>query len=336
MPELLAGEVAWLGGGLLFAWLAGALTQMAAAAPAWASRPTGRPGPRCRRGGGALRVVGGWRRVLLFALLPAALASVLAACAPHPFHAVAATEAGVLCGAWLASRQDFTRRVRAVSLAGCVAGATLLGVGFSHHPLAPGADCLQRGVLYVAILLGALIFAASASAWYVAAVGGGFAATTRRGGPASLRPARSAFGDRFACSLALMLCAALAYGFVTADARATFGLPALIAASVLAAAFGMRMMIGPHLVAPVRASVVHAGIPRVRELARPSFAGIPDELLVAACRGESFEAACLAYPFTDEAGVTRHVAHRALSHRRRVRYGAARGNNRRRVAAGRA
>jgi len=298
MPELLAGDIGWLVGGGLFAWELGALGRLAvcAACPGGAAKP--RCGRRTRGGGrGRMAAAGQAKRgglVALAWLLIAPLALVVAGTV-HGMHAVSTIAAGALFGAWLARRRIHPLRSRLVATAGCAIGAAAVAGGFALHLLTPRAGMPERGALYVAVSLGAWMLAASASAWFIDLTHEGLRARRRTARFASVA---STVDDWTTCGFAVALCIALAYGFVAADTSAPCRLAALIAASGLASALGVRMMTGARTAAASRrppaagwrAPVARADAPPVP---RVSLAGIPDELLVAACGGETFDAACL-------------------------------------------
>lgn len=251
----------------------------------------------------------------MLALLPALLLALLVSGAGQPAHAIAMTAVGALGGSWLVGRFGQRVQPRFVAATGCVLGFTAVAGGFAAHLLMPRHGVFERGVLYVAVSLGAWMFAASASAWFF-----GFTHDSKR---PRHRTARPAFDDRIAYGAALTLCAALACGFVAPGASAQLRPAALIASCALASALGVRMMIDARLAASrSRLSAVGA-----RALvARPapiSLLGIPDELLVAACGGETFDAACLFPPGVDD-GAHDGAWLPAWRRRRRGRYCASR------------
>ncbi|TDV34462.1 hypothetical protein C7405_108193 [Paraburkholderia caballeronis] len=322
MPELLAGDIGWLGGALLFAWLLGALAQLATAVAPRAPRDVRGPKPRCGHRRDAARRQAVRTRVTCVAMLLAAPLILSEAGASHFAHAAASTGAGALCGAWLA-RRPRPARVHGlpVSITGCVAGSAVLAGGLAVQLSFPPAGVLERGALYLAVSFGAFVLAAAASLRFV-----GIDRDRRHG--AYRRATRATFDERITYGLALTLGVALAYGFVTAEASPQFRFAALIAAAGLAAAVGVRWIAGPHAGAALRslpAAGLRSGTPRPDGVSwvRPGLAGIPEELLVAACGGETFDAACL-LPVAAH-GPGRFDAHHAgvpaLPRRRRSRYG---------------
>lgn len=329
MPELTAGDIGWLGAGWLFAWMLGALVRLAARR----ARDNGRGAkPRCGRRSRTppMRTAHrGGRLALAPGLLAAVPLALMLFGATGATHAVILTAAGALCGAWLARRWDQPAPPRFVAAAGCALGAAVVAGGFALHLLMPCHGVLERGALYVAVSLGAWALAASASVCVVDfRRGDGDRGHRARRRPARFAATRSAFDDRITYGLALTLCAALAYGFVAAGTTAQFRLAALIAACGLACALGVRMMTGARLAAANRvpaagwrAVVARAG---AGSLTHANLVGIPDELLVAACGGETFDAACL-LPFgIDDNGRdgSRYDAWLpAMPRRRRGRYG---------------
>jgi hypothetical protein len=329
MPKLLAGDIGWLGAGWLFAWMLGALVRLAVrpasdrATSRCRSRPvhTATPTPIPTRPS--------LRSRLALASLPAVLLAQILAGAADVAHAAAATAAGTLAGAWLARRYGLPVGPRFVATAGCAFGAAAVAGGFAFDLLMPRQGVLERGALYVAVSLGAWVLAASASAWFVE--------FTRGAGRARRRPrempfarASAAFDDRLAYGLALTLCVALACGFVAAETSAQFRLSALVAACGLMSALGVRMMTGARFAAPRRAFADAAPTVTVAARADAGFfasatlSKIPEASLVAACSGETFDAACLLAP--DAAAGGRDGLHAgapppAMRRRRRGRYG---------------
>jgi len=335
MPELWAGDIGWLGAGWAFAWMLGALIRLADGAPSRAAPDTRGPKSRC---GGRPRAShtasqtrpprDGGRFAL--ALLPAMPLALIGATTTGAAHAIAVAAAGVLCGAWLARRYRRPARPQLIAVAGCVAGAAVVAGGFAAHLLRPQHGVLERGALDVAVSLGAWMLAASACAAFVEFTRERRGKRARRH-TAHLAAAQPAFGERTVHGLAITLCVALAYGFAAAGASAQFRLAALIASCGLAAALGVRVMAGGFAAtraAPVarwRAVGVRPG--HDRSDARVDLLGIPDELLVAACGGETFDAACLFPPGADghngRGGPRDEVPAPTLPRRQRDRYGSA-------------
>jgi len=328
MREQLAGDIVWLGGGLLYAWLMCALAQLAALAPAWARRVpvSGRVKARCARSKSPSREYG-VAAAICFALLLAVPSGVLAFGVAHAAGAAVMVVAGAFAGLWTGIRLNVGARVRVrvTGVAGCVGGLAALGGGFAWF-LAPTEPGLleQRAALFLVVALGALLIGAAASALC---------------GQVRTRP-RLPFtaGARMVHVVALLLGIALGYGFSTASAGNEFGLAALVGASVLGAAFGARLMTD----AMTAAVTTDARPPRVARFAlarhasggrpstgvgmlTPSFAGVPDELLVEACGSGFFVPDCLyarAAPFEEPASAVHHVS-RDLPRRHRSRHCAA-------------
>jgi hypothetical protein len=243
-------------------------------------------------------------------------------------HAVVVSAAGALCGAWLARRWGGRVSPRFVAAVGCVLGAAAVTGGFAFYLLMGCHGVLERGALCVAVSVGAWALAASASAGFGDFTRGRSNSDHRaRRRPARLAAVQSPFGDRLAYGLALALCAALACGFATADTSAQFRLAALIAACGLAGALGVRMIVDARFAATSRApaSGWRAVVARAGNgsFTCASLAGIPDELLVAACGGETFDAACLIPRDADHGNARDGSRHDAGSRRRRGRYGTA-------------
>jgi len=304
MPERLAGDIGALFAGALFAWALGALLRLAFGATARGARAgnDGAAKPRCgrrpKRGGAGERRVRARSsvrgRMVAFAWLsvaPLALIAAGAASGTQAARAVSTVAAGTLFGAWLATRPHARLpRPRRVAAIGGATGALALAGGFALQLLAPRELAWERGALYVVVSLGAWMVAASAGAWRAGGV-------RDSGG----RTARAAFDDRTMHGLALALFVALAYAFVAADPSAQFPqlrLDALFAASGLALALGMRAMTGEGgarvATLPHATTTAARTVDPQRLVARASLAGIPEEWLVAACGGETFDPACIA------------------------------------------
>ncbi|HKT95320.1 MAG TPA: hypothetical protein VJS30_02140 [Paraburkholderia sp.] len=288
MPEQLAGDVAWLGGGLLFAWLVCALAQLSALAPAWARRAPERAKPRCKR----TREAKPRARIALaisFALLLTVPPGLLAALVAHLPDAVAAAECGALAGLWLGARHDLARRARATAAAGCVVGAVSICVGFTGFLLLPALSASGRAALYVTATLGAVLTGAAANAL----LGGARMSERNR------LPFRH--GDRVVHAMAFALFAILGYGFAAVRilAFAEFGLSVLVAACVLAVALGVRLMGGARRPAAPRPGTVRASavapayvlsqIAASKPPARTHFAGVPRDWLFAPCGHRALE-----------------------------------------------
>jgi NAD(P) transhydrogenase subunit beta len=122
-----------------------------------------------------------------------------------------------------------TQRSRLVALFGGAMGLALMLGGFARYLSAASQASVERIELYAAIFIGALVFATSA-----------IALCKMRGTldqSAATHP-----GHGIVNLSALLLCGWLGYGFVTEQAQ-PFGLAALLAMSVLAAALGIHLMI---------------------------------------------------------------------------------------------
>jgi hypothetical protein len=300
MPEQLARDMAWLCGGLLYAWLVCALAQLAALAPAWARRAPESASDAVKRRQSCRRVreVQPPARTVLaisFALLLTVPPGVLAMLVAHTPAAAAAAEIGALAGLWLGARHDLTKRARATALAGGAVGVATLCVCFVIFLLLPALPVSGRAALYVAVTLGALLTGAASNA---------LACGLHAGGRSRLPARNGAFceGDRALHAVAFVLFAVLGYGFAASRvvASAEFGLSVLVAASVLAAALGVRLMSGAgRRAAPRRGSALapagaqpDALAQAVTErLARTRFAGVPDAWLVGAHGSAAFEPA---------------------------------------------
>ncbi|MFD1554517.1 hypothetical protein ACFSHT_02600 [Paraburkholderia silviterrae] len=321
MPEQLAGDLAWLGGGLLFAWLVCAFAQLSAFAPAWALRAPQRAKPRCKR----VREVKPRSRIALaisFALLVTVPPGLLAALVAHVPDALAAAECGALAGLWLGARHDLAKRARAMAAAGCMVGAASICVAFASFLLLPELPASGRAALYITATLGAVLSGAAANALICGA----------RASERSRLPFRQ--GDRVIHAIAFALFAILGYGFAAMRmASAEFGLSVLVAACVLAAALGVRLMGGARRPAAPRPGTVlasagaQASVPSQiasRPPARAHFVGVPGQWLVAAGGRDAFESASLDMWLADcdppcEAPRASHHASQDLPRRRRNR-----------------
>lgn len=313
MPEQLAVDVAWLVAGVLFAWLGCAFAQLAALAPLRASRA--RATPRCRRRAAAHKHRLGF--AISFALLLTVPPGVAAAGWAHAVDATVAVEAGVLAGLCHAGRRDLTRRVRAAALAGGALGAAALSGGMAVFLLQPGRAPGERVALFVAVAIGSLLIGSALSLLGRGALARG---AVRRRVPFGR-------GDCAIHVMAVLLGVALGYGFVSARASPEFGLSVLVAASVLCAALGVRLMTGARRPRLARTGVkTTAPDEPFSATFHASFAGVPDELLVAACGGGAFEPAWLAASDAPHGGAGRadHHASQDLPRRRRSRGGALR------------
>lgn len=326
MPEQLAGDVAWLGGSLLFAWLVCAFAQLAALAPAWARRAPARAKPRCKH---AREVKPRARTALAisFAMLLTVPPGLLAALLAYRPDAVAAAECGALAGLWLGARHDLARRARATAVAGCMVGAVSICVCLASFLLLPALPASGRAALYVTATLGALLTGAAANAFAC-----GASMNERRRLP--FRP-----GDRVVHAIAFVLFAVLGYGFAAVPMLASeeFGLSVLVAACVLAAALGVHLMGGARRPVTPRPGITRApadeqasqgnAFSRMasKSPALARFAGMPGEWLVAACGRGALEPESLDIWLADseEPRALHHVAQDLPRRRRnRSRHGA--------------
>ncbi|MDE1008086.1 MAG: NAD(P)(+) transhydrogenase (Re/Si-specific) subunit beta [Paraburkholderia fungorum] len=130
-----------------------------------------------------------------------------------------------------------TQRAGLVALFGSAMGLAVMVGGFACYLSATMAMTttaattqanVERFELYTAVFIGALVFAACAIAFCM------LRGTLNLS--AAARP-----GNGIVNVSALLLCGGLGYGFVTEQAQ-PFGLAALLAVSVLAAALGMHLM----------------------------------------------------------------------------------------------
>lgn len=321
MREQLSGDIVWSGFGLLYAWLMCSLAQLTVLAPGWARRAPGlvRVKPGCARSMSpscTSRVISPICFALLFIVPPGMLAGSI----DHDGRAAAAVVAGAFAGLFPGVLLDVVgARVRATALAGCIGGLAALGGGFAWFLARPEPGLPeQRAALYLAVALGALSVGAAASALCGAARSG------------SRRPFTA--GDRLVHLVALLLGLALGCGFSVAPAGYEFGLSVLVAASVLGAAFGMRLMTGarpPYTARFALARHASGGRPATgASVLRPSFAGVPDDRLVEACGSGSFAPECLYARAAPAEGTAcavhhgsrgtprrRHSRHRAPRHR---------------------
>lgn len=161
--------------------------------------------------------------------LAVALAGLFAAGMGASNGVVGAAVAGAVLGAWLVRRRNLTRRPRLVALLGSSMGLAVMSGGFARYLSSAAQANVERVELYVAVFIGALIFATSAIAF-----------CKLRGAlqlGAAVRP-----GHGIVNLLALLLCGWLGYGFVTEHAQ-PFGLAALLAMSALACAMGVHRML---------------------------------------------------------------------------------------------
>lgn len=291
MPEQLAGDVAWLGGGLLFAWLVCAFAQVSALAPAWARLAPARAKPRCKR---AREMTPRVRTALAisFALLLTVPPGLLAVLLAHLPEAAGAAECGALAGLWLGARHDLAKHARVTAAAGCMVGVVSICVSVTSFLLLPALPASGRAALYVTATLGAVLTGAAANALLCGA----------RMNERRRLPVRQS--DCVVQAIAFALFAILGYGFAAVRllASAEFGLSVLVAACVLAAALGVRLMGGARRPAAPRPGAVvralagtqaHAPSPiaTAKPPAQTHFAGVPRDWLFAPCGSRALEPA---------------------------------------------
>jgi NAD(P) transhydrogenase subunit beta len=221
MPDL-AGNAVWLGGSFLLAAMLAAVL-VGVSQLAMASHPADGMGdaavsavPHAAKGTA-------WRAMLVTAML----AALLAAGAGAAQEVIAATIAGAALGARLVRRRNLTRRPGLVALLGGAIGCTAVCTGFARFLASTAHADVERGELYVAVFIGALIFAASAVAWF------------RLRGVLDARAAVHP-GAGVVNLTAFVICIWLGYGFVTEHAQ-RFGVAVLLAMSLLAAALGAHV-----------------------------------------------------------------------------------------------
>lgn len=165
-----------------------------------------------------------WHAGVLAALLTGLLAAGMGA----SDGVVDTAGAGAVLGAWLVRGCNLTRRPRLVALLGSGMGFAVVSSGIARYLSAASQVNAQRIELYVAVFIGALIFATSAIAFCKLRGTLQWNAVTRP-------------GHRLVNLLAMLLCGWLGYGFVTEQAQ-PFGLAALLAMSALASAMGVHLM----------------------------------------------------------------------------------------------
>ena len=217
MPDA-AGNAVWLGGSFL-------LAVMLATVLVGVSQLTMTSRPIDGVSNAADNVAGTapWRAMLV----TATLAALLAAGAGAEVAAIAAAMAGAALGTRLARRRDLTRRPRLVALLGGAMGCAAMCTGFARFLASTAYADVERVELYVAVFIGALIFAASAVAWF------------RLRGVLDVRDAVHP-GAGIVNLTAFVFCIWLGYGFVTEHAQ-RFDVAVLLAMSLLAAALGAHV-----------------------------------------------------------------------------------------------
>jgi NAD(P) transhydrogenase subunit beta len=161
--------------------------------------------------------------------LAAVFAGLLAAGMGASGVVVDAAVVGAVLGAWLVRDCDLTRRPGLVALLGSGMGLAVMTGGIVRYLSADARESTERVELYVAVFIGALIFATSATAF-----------CKLRGALQLNAIARP--GHRIVNLFAMLLCGWLGYGFATEQAQ-PFGLAALLAMNALACAMGAHLMI---------------------------------------------------------------------------------------------
>lgn len=311
MPEQWAADLAWLGGGAIFAGLMCAFAQFAALLPARLQRSHAPLQPRCGRDAPhKSRVV----IAISFALLLTVPPGVIAAGGTHAIDATVAVQIGVMAGLVCASRHEFSAYVRAVALCGIAMGAMLIGGAFLALLLSADLALSARAACFSSVATGAML------------AGGALGAFAHRArGPQAVRIPFNRV-DRAVHVVALLLGVALGWRFIAVRTSPECSISVLIAASVLGAALGARLMSGAHKTRDSRLRAKPRSVPELfRSTFHASFAGVSDERLVAACVGGMFEPAWLdSSDDSGDAGRSHHHAPRDLPRRRRSRRGALR------------
>ncbi|MGF7130073.1 hypothetical protein P3T40_001548 [Paraburkholderia sp. EB58] len=166
-----------------------------------------------------------WRSMVTTAMLTGLLAAGMGVAAAS----IAAAIAGAALGARFAWRHDFRARPQHVALRGSGVGMAAMLGGFARYLSSTSCGewaCIE---VYVAVFIGALLFAVSATAWCIS-----------RGwliAQGVVHP-----GTGVVNLTAILLCVWMGYGFVTEHAQ-PFGLAVLLALSLLATALGAHLMI---------------------------------------------------------------------------------------------
>lgn len=213
-----AGNAVWLGASFLLAVMLAAVL-LGVSQLAMASRSPDGMGSAADNAAGTAP----WRAMLV----TATLAALLAAGAGAEEAAIAAAMAGAALGTRLVRRRDLTRWPRLVALLGGAMGCAAMCTGFARFLASTVYADLDRVELYVAVFIGALIFAASAVAWF------------RLRGVLDVRAAVHP-GAGIVNLTAFVFCIWLGYGFVTEHAQ-RFDVAVLLAMSSLAAALGVHV-----------------------------------------------------------------------------------------------
>jgi NAD(P) transhydrogenase subunit beta len=152
----------------------------------------------------------------------AALAGLIAASMNASRGTVVASVAGAVIGAWQVRGYDLIQRPCLVALLGSAMGFSVMSWGFVRYLSSSMQANVARVELYVAVFIGALLFATSATAF-----------CKLRGTLPLKAVERPAHG--IVNLFAILLCGWLGYGFATEQAQ-PFGLAALLAMSALASA----------------------------------------------------------------------------------------------------
>jgi H+-translocating NAD(P) transhydrogenase subunit beta len=161
---------------------------------------------------------------------------------------------GATIGIRMVRRRELLRRPGFLTLLGSGVGLVVIGAGFARYLFSAMPAGIERVESCVAVFIGGLVFASSVIAFF-----------KLRGAISDHSAALP--GYRIVDVVALLLYAWLGYAFVTEDTQ-NFGVAALLAMSVLAAALGAHLMTtadDPHLHAfaasggraHVRCGVVH-------------------------------------------------------------------------------
>jgi NAD(P) transhydrogenase subunit beta len=165
-----------------------------------------------------------WRAVITIAVLAGLLALGIGVAA----EGVIAAIAGAALGARFAWRRELRGTPQQIALRGSGAGVAAMLGGFARYLSSTSCGEWACVEVYVAVFIGALIFAVSATAWCISR--GWFVAQ------GVVHPGTSVVN-----LTALLLCVWMGYGFVTERAQ-LFGLAVLLAMSLLATALGAHLM----------------------------------------------------------------------------------------------
>jgi NAD(P) transhydrogenase subunit beta len=165
-----------------------------------------------------------WRAMGMAAILAGLLAAGMGVAAER----VVAAVAGAALGTRFVWRHDFRGRPQHVALRGSGVGVAVMLGGLTRYLSSTSCGEWACVEVYVAVFIGALIFAVSATVWcmsrgWLIAQGG-------------VHP-----GTGVVNLTAILLCIWMGYGFVTEPAR-PFGLAVLLAMSLLTTALGAHLM----------------------------------------------------------------------------------------------